>query len=66
MRQATVDQGAGYTLTVVESPWPEASGGGFYIEENDMTHGTFDLWPMWFETRAEAQAFIENEVETHA
>lgn len=45
------------SLRVISSPWPEESGGGFYIEATNEIGGV-DVLPPWFETEAEAQDAI--------
>ena len=43
-------------MRVIPSPWPEASGGGFYIEAtNDIT---VEVLPPWFETAEAAEDFL--------
>lgn len=44
-------------LRVIESPWPEESGGGFYIEASNEFQGAEVLGP-WFATREEAEDAI--------
>jgi len=45
------------TSRVIPSPWPEESGGGFYIETTNEL-GAVEVLPPWFETAEAAEDFL--------